>query len=399
MKRKGLRQSSKWKGLGLLSGLSILLMAPYYQLFASPLKSDEEVIFFPQSARWDSEQEVWRIPVHGWVFESELDSLWRRFTVASAATMLGIEEVDDEGIFRKRVWPFLVDNERNKVITVRYPEGGEFTLNVSAANGHFTGEFSVGEEALEQEKGAPWLQFDIAMPEGDARRFQGEAQLLCPKGVSVISDLDDTIKISNVLDKKALLANTFLREFSAVPGMSSVYRQWHDQGMAFHYVSGSPWQLYPSLGSFLMQSGFPKGSFHLRSFRLKDSSFLNLFASAEEFKIPAIDAILKAYPQRSFVLVGDSGEKDPEVYGEMARRYPDQVAAVMIRNITNETKENVRMQEAFRDVPASQVVLFSEAEELERFSIEIKGFSREARVCVTGENANEINSSKKPSLG
>lgn len=365
-----LRCSKQWNGQRLLSvGLAVLLLAPSSVLFGSHLKSDEEVILFPQNGWWDSRDEVWRIPVHGWVFEPETDSLWRRFTVAGAAAMLDIDEVvDDEGIFKNRVWPFLVDNERNKALTVLYPGAEVVTLEASGVNGHFTGMLTVAEEVLGHERSLTWLPLEIVTPSGDSRRFQGEVQLLCPQGLSVISDLDDTIKISNVLDKKALLANTFLREFQPVPGMAPIYRKWHEQGAAFHYVSGSPWQLYSPLSAFLSQSGFPKGSFHLRSFRLKDSSFLNLFASAEVFKIPAIEEILGTWPQRRFVLVGDSGEKDPEVYGEMARRHPDQITAIMIQNVTDEPRGSTRMAHAFENVPDERWVLFHDAAELQWFS-------------------------------
>ena len=107
-------------------------------------------------------------------------------------------------------------------------------------------------------------------PAGDDRRFEGQVQLLGRTGISIVSDIDDTIKISEVPVRKELLANTFLRDFKAVPGMSEAYRQWVAAGASLHYVSASPWQLYSALSEFMEQQKFPKGSFHLRLFRLKD---------------------------------------------------------------------------------------------------------------------------------
>lgn len=352
----------------------MFLMQPI-ALFGSQLKTDEQVLFFPQSARWDSEQAVWRVPVHGWVFESEPDSLWRRFTVAGVAEMLDIDDkVEEEAMFKERVWPFLVDNERGKEIAIRFNGANALTPDVSEANGHFTGTVALTEAEVGNMANPPWIRFETAMPENDKRRFSGEAQLLCPQGLSVISDLDDTVKISDVLNKEELLANTFLRDFRAVPGMSDIYRRWHDNGAAFHYVSGSPWQLYQALASFLMQYGFPQGDFQLRNFRLKDSSILSLLASAEEFKIPAIEEILQKYPQRRFFLVGDSGEKDPEVYGEIARRYREQVVGIMIRNVTSEKRDSERMQAAFRDVTEAKLLLFQDPATLNRFAIDSEWF-------------------------
>src|SRR6185295_2069331 len=98
----------------------------------------------------------------------------------------------------------------------------------------------------------------------------GQAYLLPPTGESVISDIDDTLKHSQVACKKTLLANTFLRPYETIPGMAGVFRDWWAEGAAFHYVSSSPWQLYEHLAAHLADEGFPTGSFHLRHFRLRD---------------------------------------------------------------------------------------------------------------------------------
>jgi phosphatidate phosphatase APP1 len=73
----------------------------------------------------------------------------------------------------------------------------------------------------------------------------------------VVFDVDDTIKISDVRNKKALLTNTFLKEFVPVPGLAEVYTRWADLGASFHYVSASPWQLHSSLADFFKSAGLP----------------------------------------------------------------------------------------------------------------------------------------------
>lgn len=73
--------------------------------------------------------------------------------------------------------------------------------------------------------------------------FYCTVYILASHGVSVISDIDDTIKISNVLNPHACFKSTFCESFEPVPGMSEVYRQWSEQHCQFHYVSASPWQL------------------------------------------------------------------------------------------------------------------------------------------------------------
>ena len=112
--------------------------------------------------------------------------------------------------------------------------------------------------------GHRWLEFWAVTRSRDKRQFSGRVQLLEPTGFSVVSDIDDTIKVSQVLDKGELLANTFIRPYREVTGMATQYRQWAKHGAAFHYVSSSPWQLFQPLMNFMETSGFPAGDFHLK---------------------------------------------------------------------------------------------------------------------------------------
>ncbi len=64
------------------------------------------------------------------------------------------------------------------------------------------------------------------------------------------------------------------------------------------------------------------------------------------------------------MLVGDSGESDPEIYGELARRHPDAVRLVSIRDVTGEGDDDVRYRAAFRDVPVERWRRFASPAEL-----------------------------------
>jgi phosphatidate phosphatase APP1 len=109
---------------------------------------------------------------------------------------------------------------------------------------------------------------------------------------------------------------------------------------------------------------FPSGSFTLRSFRIKDRTFFSLFTSPEETKIPAIESIVNRFPARRFILVGDSGEKDPEVYGEIARNHPDQIVRIFIRDVTDGDVSIERLEKAFSGVGRDRWKVFRDAEEL-----------------------------------
>jgi phosphatidate phosphatase APP1 len=185
-----------------------------------------------------------------------------------------------------------------------------------------------------------------------------------PRGPSVICDIDDTIKDSQVSDKRALLRNTFLNEFRTVRGMPELYRRFAAEGAAFHFVSSSPWQLYPPLEAFSHAAGFPEASLELRRVHLKGLGALELVSDPMKTKSPAIESLLAAYPSRRFCLIGDSGEEDPEVYGESARRHPEQVACIFIRNVTHDTGDAARYRAAFRGVDPGRWHLFTEPEQL-----------------------------------
>ena len=101
---------------------------------ASSVKSDEEVILFPTSAHL--EQNNWVVPIHGWIFEPEQDSLWRDTLINSISDALG-ETVQDSPLLQARLRWFLVDNERSKSLHVRIDEQ-IYSLQSSKANGHFT---------------------------------------------------------------------------------------------------------------------------------------------------------------------------------------------------------------------------------------------------------------------
>ena len=146
--------------------------------------------------------------------------------------------------------------------------------------------------------------------------------------------------------------------------MPELYHELADSDVAFHYVSGSPWQLYQAIDAFMSDTGFPHGTFHLKQFRLTDSSALDLLSSQKETKFAAITPLLDAFPQRAFILIGDSGEQDPEIYGQIARQRANQIAGIFIRNVTNEKSDNERFANAFENVARDRWDLFDDVSQV-----------------------------------
>lgn len=340
---------------------------------ANELSSDEEVIFFDTAVPFDMDSAETTLAIHGWIFEPEKESLARRAALAGIAKMCGFDEQQQASVlFRERAGWFLVDNERKQRLAVKFRyEGPEFALPPSQENGHIYAELKLPtaeiiKNGLENISGRNSIRFELVAPV-DRRRCFGRVQLVEPTGWSVVTDIDDTIKDSNVLDKQELLKNAFLREFKAVPGMADTYwPKWsnHAAPIQFHYVSGSPWQLYDPLHTFAWEQKFPQGSWHLRHCRIQDGSIADLLQPPQEYKIAAIDEILRKYPRRNFILVGDTGEKDPEAYGELARRYPNQVRLIALRNVTNESLQGARLQAALDKIAGEKVAIFRQPNEL-----------------------------------
>jgi Uncharacterized conserved protein (DUF2183) len=353
---------------------------------AASIDDDETVILFPAFAVQDGRS--WTAHIGGWIYEPTGGET-RLFLLGELEQLLGrtfdLHKEDLESRpasskrhFAERAGMFLVDHERRKRVAVTIA-GDTFTLGRSEINGHFEGEVTLNDAT--RRSGVPdaaaalgwrsgeWTEVRAVTRPGDPRVFAGKVQFIERRGMSVVSDIDDTIKDSNVLDTRELGANTFLRDFRAVPGMAELYQRWAASGtVVFHYVSGSPFQLYPALADFAQGHGFPEGSFHLRKFRLKDRSAREFFGDPLEFKVEVIDALMRRFPERRFILVGDSGEQDPEVYETLASRFPNQVAAILIRDVRGQDLTSPRFVELYAKLPAHiERRVFRDTRELEDF--------------------------------
>ncbi len=331
----------------------------------SGLKSDESVLFFPSYGA-PAADGGWRLNIHGWVFEPEKDDALRNMFVQSVAAHAEIPQQGPERErFEERMRWFLVDNERGKVL--RVDVGGQtFPLQPTGPNGHTVTQLTTTDCPLPGRGDgdcAGWTEFRLASEHG--RSTTGRLRLVPGEGVSVISDIDDTIKISHVTDTEQMLRTAFLEEYRPVPGMSELYRRWESEGAVFQYLSASPWHLYPTLSEFTDASGFPQGVFHLMAYRLKDRTLLDLFRSPYEKKQASLVRLVNSFPKRRFVLVGDSGQADPEVYGDLACVHPSQVRAVYIRAVEGSDLSEERLNRAFRCLDKERGRLFRDSVEIQ----------------------------------
>jgi phosphatidate phosphatase APP1 len=144
---------------------------------------------------------------------------------------------------------------------------------------------------------------------------------------AVVSDIDDTVVQSHVTRKLRMLVSLALsnaRTRKPFPGCAAFYRALHAGRNPLFYVSKSPWNLYVPLAEYLELQGLPEGPLFLRNLGLR---------MQKDHKCQAIGALLEAYPRLPFLLIGDSGERDPEVYAEIVRRHPRRIRAIYIRSV------------------------------------------------------------------
>lgn len=159
----------------------------------------------------------------------------------------------------------------------------------------------------------------------------------------VISDMDDTVLKS---DATALVHAARLMLFENAqtrlpfPGVAAFYRALHDGVRGdvknpIFYVSSSPWNLYDVIADFLDARRIPVGPMLLRDWDL--SSALTGHAAHKSL---LIREILDAYPWMHFILIGDSGQQDPEIYSALVSEYPDRILAVYIRDVSRDKKRS-----------------------------------------------------------
>jgi Uncharacterized conserved protein (DUF2183) len=317
-------------------------------LFGTEIQSDENVQFYPSIAKVLANGDV-EAHIDAWVYELEdrpgLSTLLARY--------LGLDldklSEHDRKLFMQRTQLFRVDSHSGKTVQIQF--SNQITpLEKTSITGKIRARLTVAGVA-KTVKQVQWLSYSARLPKDDARKIEGRVLLLPNEGISVVSDIDDTIKNSNVLDRKQLLLNTFARPFVVVPGMAERYRNIAKQpGSAFHYVSGSPHHLYPVIADFLRVGNFPEGTMHLRDLNWRKELF-GREGGSKEHKFETIRQLMQDFPQRKFIFFGDSGEHDPEIYGQLAREFPAQVLEIHIRNVTDQTRSNSRYAVAFKGVP------------------------------------------------
>jgi len=241
------------------------------------------------------------------------------------------DAVEGEGVaaaVRRTVRGFVTDELAG--VPLRVTVAGETVEVVTDDEGYFLVRLRPDPERLTR----PWTTGTVELADEYRGLPSGHAvpvEVLVPPEeaeLGILSDVDDTVLETGVQKVSRMLLQTFTGSSltrTPFPGAAELYRDLAASVNPVFYVSSSPWNLHAFLLAFLRHRGFPLGPVLLRD--------LLGSAAGREQKHGRIQEVLDLHPALPFVLIGDSGEKDPEIYADIVRANPGRVLAVYIREV------------------------------------------------------------------
>jgi phosphatidate phosphatase APP1 len=218
-----------------------------------------------------------------------------------------------------------------------------------------------------------WQQVELELldPPPQERPVRATARVLVPHAAArfgIISDMDDTVISSNVGNKLKMILTVILsNEHTRKPfaGVAGFYRALQrgatgSESNPIFYVSNSAWNLYTVLLEFLNLQKIPLGPLLLRDF----GDHLLFSKDPKGHKKSNIKSILDSFPHLPFVLIGDSGERDPEIYRDVVKEYPNRIRAIYIRSINQQRSRLAAIDKLIEEVrhTGSQLVLTPDSE-------------------------------------
>lgn len=290
-------------------------------------------------------------------------------TLAHKVGLAGDEQA--KRTIERRVRPFLMDIQPGKQVVALHGGNLHLRLEPGGRNG-----ISADVKTVCDAPAGMVVPTTAEVPRQTTGLLQCKTFYAEPQGWAVISDIDDTIKITLTNEPTGILRSTFIDEPRPVAGMPELYRflqQELTSASPFFYLSASPYNLYPFLRKF-RDTYYPHGQLVLR-----DSSWMSipglltsLTLGTYEYKADRVDKIHAWFPRKKLICIGDSTQSDPEVYGDAYRAYgPDWVKLILIRKVTDiaavgmeEKNRPERFKKAFEGIPGGVCHIFEQPTEL-----------------------------------
>ena len=279
--------------------------------------------------------------------------------------------LEDENIFKGKT-DSQIQNIINTFKRLETDEIPNADVRITCANQSF--ECQTDEEGffiLDRKWKAPtkkstnnWLDVKVELlfpTKKNNKRITAKGEIYLPSknaDYGIITDIDDTIlqtHVTSLFKLRMLYVTIFKNAHQRLPmeGMVKLFKNFvkGENGKRenpIFYLSHSPWNIYDLLEEFLRIQKFPKGPLLLRDYGITPSG------NFSNHKNSSIAHILKTYPKLPFILLGDSADEDADFYIEVAKRFPNQIKAIYIRQTRN-TKNARRIKKLIQkntDVPA-----------------------------------------------
>jgi len=217
--------------------------------------------------------------------------------------------------------------------------------------------------------GSEWNEYQVALVESEhpgvaTPTVKGELLIPSPSArFAVISDIDDTViqsRVSNFLQaaRTVILGNARTR--LPFPGVAAFYRALRngaggDERNPIYYVSSSPWNIYDVITEFMDIQKIPHGPVVLRDWDIG----WNMLASSRhiDHKVTAIRNIMQTNSGMEFILIGDTSQRDPEIYRQIVAEFPHCIKAIYIRDVTSDMARSTTVKKLADEVLAAGSVL------------------------------------------
>ncbi|KAF9878288.1 actin filament organization protein app1 [Colletotrichum karsti] len=350
-------QSAAFTASGLLSHLGS------YNPWGRPVTEDDIVWLLDNTAYKPSRLGSWQAEFVAAVFEREPKCKVVDI-VQGVAKKLGIaDDSEDFKTIEERILPFLWDVQPARHLRV-VQQKKELKLGPSASNGITTDTLKIHE----QQPGT-MLASSAMVPQGTSGLLKMQTYFAAPEGWAIISDVDDTIKLTQTSDPVGILRETFVNEPTPIEGMPELYRSIAallPKESPWFYLSASPYNLYPFLKEF-RDKYYPPGTIILRDSSWKTLAGLlsALTLATEEYKVQRMKKVHEWLPKRKMILIGDSTQSDPEAYGDIYREFKGWVKLILIRKVADiaavgisAKNEPERFEKAFKNIPRDDWFVF-----------------------------------------
>ncbi|KAF5019207.1 hypothetical protein F66182_8796 [Fusarium sp. NRRL 66182] len=341
-----------------------------------------QVLNIPPYGNWTDNG--WNVRVHGNVYkdpaldQDKVDELANTFLVDMSVESLSDSEKAQTRNVTRSIF-VIQQNNTSRRMNFTHKNGGADDARGGSSNitltdntslhgdfdvfvklGNTTGYLMPGNETSK-------IQTLDLYAEGMNNNGNSTAYLVPPKGVTIISDIDDILRVTKIYQPKEGLLNTFARPFSAWMNMPDIYADLSSSinDLHFHYLTTTPEQITRNYMSFIYNT-YPLGSFDTRPLNFSD---IPATLSIRRF---LLDKILQTFPDRKFILVADTSNSDVmEVYPALYKAYPGQVQCIWLRNTSATDGANKFPYDTsgFKNISENSYMFFTVPDDLTRLDV------------------------------